>query len=397
MGFRTGKFMTGVKSKKAFKTLSVAALAGVATLGVNVTAQAVDIAEIPTPNAINIALPTPTHGDNAGYTLTEITNKTDSSITLYEVINNEIKPHYYEYTIKDGADVGALNYSNWGNNTHKEDLKKDFIGNETGLYTNEPFQSAIIGDFINNGIGLSQKSYTSGIEAIKGNFIANSGVAISSNHNITNLTANFFDNKGGALFQGNSGYDSGPQPRSATITNSVFINNSITVDTSVNDQLQGYDQNLLEVLSATSVTGGGAINNVGIVSISDSFFANNHSVNGNGGAISTATGGVMLGTQAGMLFGLIGEAYAGVEMQEVKLNLVDTDGKVLSSVYSLKVTIPPELSGESEAQVIFVTQEEYGSLALLGSSATVKPGLEEVNINISELPEGTTVEEFEAT
>ena len=48
MGFRTGKFMTGVKSKKAFKTLSVAALAGVASLGATNPAQAEDTTTITT-------------------------------------------------------------------------------------------------------------------------------------------------------------------------------------------------------------------------------------------------------------------------------------------------------------------------------------------------------------
>ena len=45
MGFRTSKFMTGMKSKKAFKTLSVTALVGIASMGV---AQAQDTTTITT-------------------------------------------------------------------------------------------------------------------------------------------------------------------------------------------------------------------------------------------------------------------------------------------------------------------------------------------------------------
>lgn len=119
--------------KSNYRVLSIAALVGLAGLGATNSAQANEIAEIPTPNAINIALPTPTHGENAGYTLTEITNKTDSSITLYEVINNETKPHYYQYTIKDGASVGK--YQNeWGTASGDNNFERDFIGNDWDIY-----------------------------------------------------------------------------------------------------------------------------------------------------------------------------------------------------------------------------------------------------------------------
>ena len=93
MGFRTNKFMTGVKSKKAFKTLSVAALAGVASLGATNSTMAQD------------APITPTLGENSAYTLNPIAEATDNSITLYkydntgitEAINYEINLKQTEY------------------------------------------------------------------------------------------------------------------------------------------------------------------------------------------------------------------------------------------------------------------------------------------------------------
>ena len=394
MGFRTGKFMTGVKSKKAFKTLSVAALAGVATLSVNATAQASDIAEIPTPNAINIALPTPTHGDNAGYTLTEITNKTDSSITLYEVINNETKPHYYEYTIKDGASVGK--YQNeWGTASGDNNFERDFIGNDFGIYTTHPINSNIVGDFINNNTAILQKSYMSGIKNVQGNFIANTTTAIQSEHNITLLNSNFFDNTNGAITQGNSGYDSGPQPRNLDIKESSFINNFVDVSAKqeiLEQELVQYPEDQKKLYSLYYATliplGGGAIANSGLMNVNDSVFIGNHSTNGNGGAINTTVGDIQLGTQLGLIIGAYNSMSHLVELKKVKLNIVDSNGTVLHEGYSVKMIIPTEISGGSEPEEQILSKSTM-SYAYIFKNAKISTDIETVDLTI---PEGETVD-----
>ena len=101
MGFKSNKYMTSMKkSKSMLKTLSVATLAGVASMGIGTnSAQA---------NEVPI---TPTLGENSSYTLTQVETPTDNSITLYkydntgitEAINYEVNLKQTEYGSGDSA------------------------------------------------------------------------------------------------------------------------------------------------------------------------------------------------------------------------------------------------------------------------------------------------------
>lgn len=325
-------------SKKCLRAIAAAAMTAL-TIS---TVQADELAPVPeimapVPKTINIPQPVPTHGKNAGYILSqELTAPTDTSITLYEVINNEVKPHYYEYTIKEGAIVGSFDEIKNRGDVNLSNLSRDFIKNTddaihiyiSSEYSPEP----IIGDFINNETGI----YTAyGPNSIQGNFIGNSGTAIKSHTAIDSIKGNFFDNKNGAIYHTHSGYDAGDMPKTIKIEDSVFINNSnIGVD---NDNLElyktsnKYAQELIQTLEVE----GGAVTNKSIADISNSFFAQNHTTNGHGGAINTTVANDQLGTTYGLY--TITKPYEGHEFQRIKLNLTDNSGNNIISGYTVAV------------------------------------------------------------
>lgn len=106
MGFRTSKFMTGMKSKKALKTLSVAALAGVASLGATNSTMAQDVSV------------TPPLVDNTAFTLTPVEQASDNTITKYEYdsVTQTLTPTHYklelnQMTLGEGDAQKAFQYS----------------------------------------------------------------------------------------------------------------------------------------------------------------------------------------------------------------------------------------------------------------------------------------------
>ena len=325
-------------SKKCLRAIAAAAMTAL-TIS---TVQADELAPVPEimaplPKTINIPQPAPTHGENAGYILSqELTAPTDTSITLYEVINNEVKPHYYEYTIKEGAIVGSFDAIKNRGDVNLSNLSRDFIKNTDDaihIYMLSEFNpEPIIGDFINNETGI----YTAyGPNSIQGNFIGNSGTAIKSHTANDSIKGNFFDNKGGAIYHTHSGYDAGDTPKMIKIEDSVFINNSnIGVD---NDNLElyktshKYAQELIQTLEVE----GGAVTNKSIADISNSFFAQNHTTNGHGGAINTTVANDQLGTTLGLY--TITKPYEGHEFQRIKLNLTDNSGNNIISGYTVAV------------------------------------------------------------
>lgn len=325
-------------SKKCLRAIAAAAMTAL-TIS---TVQADELAPVPeimapVPKTINIPQPAPTHGENAGYILSqELTAPTDTSITLYEVINNEVKPHYYEYTIKEGASVGS--YSTDKPYEGDSNLSRDFIENvSTGLYINAVINNKeeIIGDFINNQQAIDQHSYNSYISSVQGNFIGNSDTAIISENSIDSIKGNFFDNKGGAIYHTHSGYDAGDTPKMIKIEDSVFINNSnLGVD---NDNLELYktSNKYAQELIQTFEVEGGAVTNKSVANISNSFFAQNHTTNGHGGAINTTVANDQLGTTYGLY--TITKPYEGHEFQSIKLNLTDNSGNNIISGYLVAV------------------------------------------------------------
>ena len=203
MGFKTSKYMTGMKKSANFKALSVAALAGVAGFASIGVAQATEI-DFQAPEPINISLPTPTHGANAGYTLTEISAPTDTSITMYEVINNVAKPHYYEYSIKDGASVGTYRDA-YGTVEGDPNLNRDFIGNSSDSVFTDQNIDKINGDFLNNKSTVVHV-YNGKLNTISGSFIGNTGNSVYVNYRptvddgiILNINATFMGNKESAI------------------------------------------------------------------------------------------------------------------------------------------------------------------------------------------------------
>ena len=201
MGLRKNKYMTGMKSKSVLKNLSVATLVGVASFGA--TAQAND-----TPI-------TPTLGDNVSYTLTQVEQATDNSITLYkydntgitEAINYEINLKQTTYGEGDG-----VKYFNWtadettGNYTYAETVieqsqitaKYDTSNPQTRLPNSTDISSTpLVGNFINQNATVSSSVY---------------GGAISNKGTIGDITGSFIDNYskgtghssnyGGAIYNG---------------------------------------------------------------------------------------------------------------------------------------------------------------------------------------------------
>ena len=325
-------------SRKCLRAIAAAAMTAL-TIS---TVQADELAPVPeimapVPKTINIPQPVPTHGENAGYILSqELTAPTDTSITLYEVINNEVKPHYYEYTIKEGAIVGSFDAIKNRGDVNLSNLSRDFIKNTDDaihIYMLSEFNpEPIIGDFINNETGI----YTAnGPNSIQGNFIGNSGTAINSHTTNDSIKGNFFDNKGGAIYHTHSGYDAGDMPKTIKIEDSVFINNSnLGLD---NDNLElyktshKYAQELIQTLEVE----GGAVTNKSVADISNSFFAQNHTTNGHGGAINTTVANDQLGTTLGHY--MITKPYEGHEFQRIKLNLTDNSGNNIMSGYAIAI------------------------------------------------------------
>ena len=352
--------------KSNYRVLSIAALAGVASLGVCSTAHSADMAEIPTPESINIALPTPTHGDNAGYTLTEISNKTNSSITLYEVINNEIKPHYYEYSIKDGASVGEFRNQDGGQTTGDSNLNRDFVDNTYGVYYSYRPANSTKGDYIGNGNAVYLKGYDSTIGSIEGNFYKN-GTALYVDKDASYIKGNFYDN-GQAIYHGAAMY-SGPSTGTiGAIASSNFINNGISAEL-YKDSLSEDDfaqiksfMNYKEVspnftpiemeifsMAHAGQMGGGAIFDYGyLMNVKDSYFANNHTpLNGgaihNGSAVDEYIGLIVSGQSTGSL-DYSGDGYAqnsepAYSFGVVNMTITDDDGSILGSGYAVKLSI----------------------------------------------------------
>ena len=323
------------------KCLRAIAAAAMTALTIS-TVQADELAPVPeimapVPKTINIPQPVPTHGENAGYILSqELTAPTDTSITLYEVINNEVKPHYYEYTIKEGAIVGSFDAIKNRGDVNLSNLSRDFIKNTDDaihIYMFSEFNpEPIIGDFINNETGI----YTAnGPNSIQGNFIGNSDTAIKSHTANDSIKGNFFDNKGGAIYHTHSGYDAGDMPKTIKIEDSVFINNSNLGLDNNNLELYKTSNKYTQELIQTFEVEGGAVTNKSIANISNSFFAQNHTTNGHGGAINTTVANDQLGTTLGLY--TITKPYEGHEFQRIKLNLTDNSGNNIISGYTVAV------------------------------------------------------------
>ena len=105
MGFKSNKYMTSMKkSKGMLKTLSVAALAGVASMGATNSAKA---SEAPI---------TPALGEDSSYTLTQVSQPTDNSVTLYKYDNTGITEAVnYEVNLKttEYGEGDTSKYYNW--------------------------------------------------------------------------------------------------------------------------------------------------------------------------------------------------------------------------------------------------------------------------------------------
>ena len=248
MGFRTSKFMTGMKSKKAFKTLSVAALAGVASLGATNSTMAQD-----TPI-------TPTLGENASYTLKEVSAPIDNSITLYKYDNTGITEAVnYEVNLKttEYGEGDTSKYYNWvqdanGNYTLVEsttgtgdiEFKYDSTNpKSTIINTTENSVTTIDGTFISN--------YTSD---------AGAGVKQLSSTNIERITADFIDNY---VYHPFIDYDGYPVNGTA-----IFVENDTSISL-INGNFVGNNNKSYQSY-------GGAIYNRGTIGdVNGSFIANN--------------------------------------------------------------------------------------------------------------------------
>ncbi|MBO5446773.1 hypothetical protein J6A34_04635 [bacterium] len=421
--------------KSNYRVLSIAALAGLASLGVTNSVQAQGYDVLTEPQSINVQMPTPTLGDNAGYVLSEeLTKATEISLTYYSVENGVIVPHYYEYSIKSGAGVDTNLVIDNKNYTQYYTIERDFInamkvtvdsnGNESatsplyndiaspsgmsgGYNVDEEYLPDFKGDFINN-IG-DKKGNTpllrGSFNSVETTLIGNQA-SLFSESEIKSLKVNAFNNHApmsaigtdmiGMLLGGSS---------ISEIHDSVFINNSnkglveslssesggLTPDADAlfhGDRLidnfeyslgnkSGADfDGLMSVLPPVMqpVIPGGVLT-IGNSKVSNSLFVGNSS-EFNAGALNVSGG-------------LLSMADA-MKIQPVKITVTDDNGNVLDTGYAFKQVADGLLSANdlyaTSSDEIFV--DSIDMVSMIGvSKDCIKYELIEETLTLSELNE----------
>ena len=353
------------------RNLSIAAFTALATMG---AAQANDHVAIPDPKPINISMPTPTLGENAGYVLSEeLAKATDTSITYYSVENGVIVPHYYEYTIKPNSDADKSLLVNDDNaSEYTKEFNRDFI-NASYSVTDKDGNTESVPAFVYDVSMPSSDVPTIDTITIKGDFINNTDLMIRSANSKISIEGNVIDNKAG-LFTGLVGssepvivenlkvnaFDNdvpggigldllGLMGGSgiSEINESVFINNSnygifdlmlspdLSSSATTQDPLEMFknrgffdgkiitnDENIETSLLLNSISFGGVLTSGNVV-VKDSFFAHNKSEL-DGGAVAFSSG---------IIKGII-----EMNLQVVNLTVTDKDGNVLDSGYMVKTS-----------------------------------------------------------
>ena len=315
-----------MKNSFKLRNLSIAALVGLVGLGATNSAQA------------NEAPITPTLGDDASYTLTEISTPTDNSITLYkydntgitEAINYEVNLKQTEYGTGD-----TTTYFNW---THDEatglyifgettqdkaqfTVNYDLATKNSRLAVSTDISSTpVVGDFIQlnqtttqeysvaKGGAILNASWNGKIGEISGNFVGNyvlsssyqaKGGAIFNEHNgIDNITGDFIGNYaqgksatlGGAIYnRGTIGSITGNfignyvDAASNEAVGGAILNFQGTIDSITGDFIGNYAK------SAYTSTGGAVYMSEGAESpIIKGDFINNSAIADNGMALGGA-------------------------------------------------------------------------------------------------------------
>ncbi len=224
---------------------------------------------------------TPTLGTNSAYTITftqVANNSAPNTITTYSVDTNDysITPFYYTYSVVHG---GATNNRLIVNSGTSQNITESFILQTSnyrgGAICNSGFSiDSITGDFIGNSAtsaaGAVYNAPGASISSVIGDFIDNhasaGGAIMNYDSEIGSITGNFIGNysgQGGAITNGND-------DTIGSITGN-FIGNY-----------------------GTSSTGGGAINNYGVINhITGDFIGNNSAYGGalyNEGTMTDITG-----------------------------------------------------------------------------------------------------------
>ena len=224
---------------------------------------------------------TPTLGTDSAYTITftqVANNSAPNTITTYSVDTNDysITPVYYTYSVVHG---GATNNRLDVNSSTSPDITESFILQTSnyrgGAICNSGFSiDSITGDFIGNSAtsaaGAVYNAPGASISSVIGDFIDNhasaGGAIMNYDSEIGSITGNFIGNysgQGGAITNGND-------DTIGSITGN-FIGNY-----------------------GTSSTGGGAINNYGVINhITGDFIGNNSAYGGalyNEGTMTDITG-----------------------------------------------------------------------------------------------------------
>ena len=274
--------------KNGFKlrNLSIAALVGLAGFGATNSAQA------------NETPITPTLGDDASYTLKEVSTPTDNSITLYKYDNTGITEAInYEINLKQ---------TEYGTGVNSKDFTVSVLGEDLLIKTNYDsslsrvdstnIQPIILGDFV--------EKYTSGTSSAYGG-------AIYNTKNIQKIDANFYGNyvkriktntSGGNLYGGAIYNDRG----SIDLITGDFIGNHWEADTSVRRSGAAIYNNYGNIGDITgdfianyssldnSAEGGAIYNNAGVIGdITGDFIGNI------GGAIYNYGDGAIIGNLTG--------------------------------------------------------------------------------------------------
>ena len=313
MGFRTSKFMTGMKSKNAFKTLSVAALAGVASLGATNSTMAQDVSV------------TPPLVDNTAFTLTPVEQASDNTITKYEYdsVTQTLTPTHYklelnQMTLGEGDAQKAFQYIKDADGkmtlvdvTGQSDTVADLIVKYSSANVNTPVytDTKTILEYVDSTL-TSSPSVKKGLDVssvLVNNVIGSTPISNTDSNNINVLAIN---NVISPEVSYNHAVLIVPSSTSSDITG-VFIGNKNLVDENVYGSVLYTSGNDIGKISGDfignssyghyRVRGGVlSINNADVEGVSGNFYGNsanetpyeygNYEIEVGGGAISSFNG-----------------------------------------------------------------------------------------------------------